>query len=111
MYIYYGVGNVVSGRCILWFQNAQWLQFSEMRAVCLFASDIMLVKAKDTIFTMESFNPCLVPRIVPHGLIGLIRDKVKFHGVITARVNNVPGQCYHLSIAWGHPHKFKIDVI
>ena len=60
-----------------------------MQAVCLFASDIMLVIAKDTIFTMESFNPCLVPRIVPHGLIGLIRNKVKVHGVITTRANNV----------------------
>ena len=70
-------------------RNAQWLQFSEMQAVCFFASDIMLVIAKDTIFTMESFNPCLVPRIAPYGLIGLIRNKVKVHCVITTRANNV----------------------
>lgn len=70
-------------------RNAQWYQFSEMQAVCLFASDIMLVNAKDIIFTMESFNPCLVPQIVHRRLIGLIRNQVKVHGVITTRANNV----------------------
>ena len=32
MYIYYGVGNVVGGSDGI--RNAQWLQFSEMQAVC-----------------------------------------------------------------------------